>query len=78
MEISRIEGQNNLLKLLQALDAVEADEKGDGSEDAEAAVDGTPEGWDAADWAGDEGEGNDGDARDYAELEHPLVADGIA
>jgi hypothetical protein len=47
-EISRIEGQNDLLKLLQALDALEADEKRYGSEDAEAAVDGTPEGRDAA------------------------------
>jgi hypothetical protein len=77
-EISRIEGQNDLLKLLEALDAVEADEKGDGSEDAEAAVDGTPEGRDAAEGAGDEGERNDGDASDHAELEHPFVADGIA
>ena len=51
--------------------------KRDGSEDAETAVDGTPEGRNAADWAGDEGERNDADAGDYAELEHPFVADRI-
>jgi hypothetical protein len=76
MEISRIEGQNDLLKLLQALDAIEADEKGDGSEDAEAAVDETPSERNAQDRAGDDGEGNDRDAGDDAELEDPLVADG--
>ena len=57
---------------------MEADEKGDRSEDAEAAVDDTPEGRDAADWTGDEGERDDGCASDHAELEHPFVADGIA
>jgi hypothetical protein len=57
---------------------VEADEEGDRSEDAEAAVDDTPDGRDAADWAGDEGERDDGCTSDYAELEHPFVADGIA
>ena len=46
------------LKLLEAFDPVEADEKRDGSEDAEAAVDEPPEGRDTADWASDEGEGN--------------------
>ena len=78
MKIFRIEGQNDLLKLLEALDAMEADEKWDGSEDAEAAVDGAPERRDSAHLAGDEGEGNDGDAGDYTELKHPLIADGIA
>jgi hypothetical protein len=57
---------------------VEADEKGDRSEDAEAAVDDTPEGRDAAEWAGDQGERDHGEASDHAELEHPFVADGIA
>lgn len=78
MEISRAESQNDLLKLLQALDAVEADEKGDGSEDSEAAVDETPGEGNAAKRAGEEGEGNDSDAGDDAELENPLVADGVA
>jgi hypothetical protein len=78
MEISRIEGQDDLLKLLQALDAVEADEKWDGSEDSEAAVDETPGERNASEWPSDEGEGNDRDAGDYAKLEDPLVADGVA
>ena len=78
LKVLRVEGQNDLLKLLEALDAVEADEQRDGSEDAEAAVNDAPEGRDVADWAGDESEGNDGNAGDYAELEHPFVADGIA
>ena len=59
-------------------DAVEADEEGDGSEDAEAAVDETPGEWDVTELAGDESEGDDGDAGDDAELDYPLVADGIA
>ena len=78
IEISRIEGQNDLLKLLEVLDAAEADEKGDGSEDAEAAVDETPGEGNASERAGDEGEGNDCDAGDDAELKDPLVADGVA
>lgn len=76
--VDRIEGQDNLLKALKMFYAVEADEKRDGSEDAEAAVDETPGEGNAADWAGDEGEGNDRDAGDDAELEDPLVADGVA
>jgi len=78
MEISRIEGQDDLLKLFQSLDAVETDEKWDGSEDSKAAVDETPGERNASDRAGDEGEGNDCDAGDDAELENPLVADGVA
>ena len=78
MEVSRTEGQNNLLKLLEALDTVEADEKRDGTEDAEATVDQTPGEGNASELAGEEGEGNDGDAGDHAKLEDPLVADGIA
>ena len=65
------------MKLLEALDSVKADEKRDGSEDAEAAVDDAPKRRDAADRASDESEGNDGDAGDQAELEHPFVADWI-
>jgi hypothetical protein len=78
LKIFRIEGQNDLLKLLEALDAMEADEKWGGSENAEAAVDGAPDGRDSAHLASDEGEGNDGDAGDYTELEHPLIANWIA
>lgn len=78
MKVLRIEGQNDLLKLLEAFDAMEANEKWDGSEDAETAVDDAPERRDAAHLAGDEGEGNDRDAGDHAELKHPLIADGIA
>lgn len=78
MEISRIEGQDDLLKLLQAFHAVEADEKWDDPKDSEAAVDETPGERNASEWPSDEGEWNDSDAGDYAELEHPLVADGVA
>ena len=78
IEISGIDGQNDLLKLLEVFDPVEADEKGDGSEDAEAAVDETPGEGDSSGLAGDEGEGNDRDAGDDAELEDPLVADRVA
>ena len=66
------------MELLQALDAIEADEKGDGSENAEAAVDEAPGQGDASDGAGDKGERNDRDAGDQAELEDPLVADRVA
>lgn len=59
-------------------DAVEADEEGDGSEDTEAAIDETPWERDATELAGDECERDDGNAGDDAELDHPLVADGIA
>ena len=59
-------------------DSVETDEKGDGSEDAEAAVDETPGEGDASEWSGDESERNDCDAGDDAELKDPLVADGVA
>ena len=57
---------------------MEADEKGDGSDDAEAAVNETPGEWDATEWAGDEGKRDHGDAGDHAELEHPFVTDRIA
>ena len=53
-------------------------EKRDGSEDAETAVDQTPERRDATERPGDQSEWNDRDAGDYAELENPLVADGVA
>jgi len=62
----------------KVFDAVETDEKGDGTEDAEAAVDETPGEGDASEWSGDEGQGNDCDAGDDAELKDPLVADGVA
>jgi hypothetical protein len=78
IEICRIEGQNDLLKLLEVFDAVEADEKGDGSEDSEAAVDEAPGEGDASDLTGDEGEGNNRDASNDAELKNPLVADWVA
>jgi hypothetical protein len=64
-------------ELFEGFDTAEAEEQGDGSEDAEATVDEPPEGWDAAQRAGDEGEGQDRNAGEDAELEHPLVADGI-
>ena len=48
------------------------------SEDAETAVDQAPEQGDATERAGDQSEGNDRDAGDYAELKNPLVADGVA
>jgi hypothetical protein len=76
--VNRIEGQDDLLKALQVFDSVETDEKRDGSEDAKAAVDETPAQGDASELARDKGEGNDCDAGDDAELEDPLVADGIA
>jgi hypothetical protein len=53
-------------------------ENWDGPEDAETAVDETPEQRDATERAGDQSEGNDSDAGDYAELKNPLVADGVA
>jgi hypothetical protein len=53
-------------------------EKRDDSEDAETAVDQTPEQGDATERTGDQSEGNDRDAGDYAELKNPLVADGVA
>ena len=76
--VSRIQGQDELLELLQALDTIEADEKRNGSEDTEAAVDETPGEGNASDGTGDQGERNDRDAGDQAELENPLVADGVA
>lgn len=76
--VNRIEGQDDLLKTLQVFDAVEADEKRDGPEYAEAAVDETPGQRDPSELAGDKGEGNDRDAGDDTELEDPFVADGIA
>jgi len=78
MVISRIKGQDDLLKVFQVFDAVEADEQGDSSEDAEATVDESPGERDATELAGDEGEGYYGDAGDDTELDDPLVADGIA
>lgn len=59
------------------LDVVEADEEGDGSEDAEAGVDETPGERDAAHRAGDEGERKHADAGDDSELQDPFVADGV-
>ena len=56
----------------------QAGKKRDGSEGAETAVDQTPEQRDATERAGDQSEGNDRDAGDYAELKNPLVADGVA
>jgi hypothetical protein len=53
-------------------------EEREGSEDAETAVDETPEQRDATERAGDQSKGNDRDAGDYAELKNPLVADGVA
>ena len=76
--VNRIEGQDDLLKTLQVFDAIEADDKRDDSEDPEAAVDETPGQGDASELARDKGERNDCDAGDDAELEDPLVADGIA
>lgn len=76
--VDRIEGQDDLLKTLQVFDSVEADEERDGPEDPEAAVDKTPGQGDASELARDKGEGNDRDAGDDTELEHPLVADGVA
>jgi hypothetical protein len=78
MVISRIEGKDDLLKVFQVFDAVEADEEGDGSEDTEAAIDETPGERDATELTSDECERDDGNAGDDAELDHPLVADGIA
>ena len=75
--VDRIEGQDDLLKTFQVFDSVEADEKRDGPEDPEAAVDETPGQGDASELARDKGKRNDRDAGDDAELEDPLVADGI-
>jgi hypothetical protein len=63
---------------LETLYEAEADEERDSSKDAEAAVDETPERRDAAERSGDEGEGKDAGAGDYAELKHPFVADRVA
>ena len=63
-----------IFRLLETVDETQTDEKRDGSEDAETAVNETPEQRDATERAGDESEGNDRDAGDYAELKHPSVA----
>ena len=70
--------QWGLFKVLDEADFLQADEKRDRSEDAEAAVDETPGAWNAADWTCDEGERNDGGAGDDAELKYPFVADRVA
>ena len=62
---------------MEAADSAEADEKGNDSEYAKAAVNETPERGNAAEWTGDESQGNDGDAGDHAKLKYPLVADRI-
>ena len=67
-----------IFRLLETVDETQTDEKRDGSEDAETAVNETPEQRDATERAGDESEGNDRDAGDYAELKNPPVADGVA
>ena len=56
---------------------MEADEERDDADDTEAAVDETPPGWNAAYWSGDEGQRNYTGTGDDAELEYPLVADGV-
>ena len=56
---------------------MEADEERDDSHYAEGAVNQAPVGWYSADRAGDEGEGDDSDAGDDAELDDPLVTDGV-
>ena len=60
------------------LAALEADEKRNASENSEAAVDKTPGEGDASDGTGDQGERNHRDAGDQAELEDPLVTDGVS
>jgi hypothetical protein len=62
----------------ETVDETQTDEKRDGSEDAETAVNETPEQRDVTERAGDESEGNDRDAGDDAELKNPPVADGVA
>ncbi len=61
----------------KSFDVAKADEERDGSEDAEAGVNEPPQGWDATERAGYESEGKHSQAGDKAELENPLVADGV-
>ena len=68
-------------RILEALDLfggaageIERDE----ADDAEGAIDQAPPDGDAADFAEDEGVGNDEEARDDAEVDDPEIADGIA
>ncbi len=63
--------------VFQLSDFSQADEEGHGSEDAEAAVHEPPEGWDAAERTRDQRQRQDADARENAELENPLIADGV-
>jgi hypothetical protein len=67
-----------LTPLLDLADVAEADEEGDDADDAEATVDKAPPGRDSAERAGDQGEGQNAEAGDYAEYQYPLVANGIA
>ena len=63
--------------VLEIADVAEADEERDHADYAEAAVDEAPVGRDSADGTGDQGERNDSDAGDDAELQDPFVADWI-
>jgi len=58
-------------------DVVEADEEGDDAENSEGAVDETPVRRYSTDGARNKGQRNDASAGDDAELEYPLVADGV-
>src|SRR5947209_1718957 len=51
--------------------------EGDWAEEAEGEVEEGPVEGDAGEGAGDEGEGDDGGAGEEAEVEDPLVADGV-
>lgn len=63
-----------LFRCLEPIYQAEADEQRDGPEYAETAIDKAPEKRNAADWPGDKGEEDNGDAGDDAELKYPLVA----
>lgn len=55
----------------------EADEKRDGSDDAEGAIDESPEERNPAEGAGDEGQSKNRGAGDHSELQDPLIANRI-
>jgi len=63
--------------VFELADVVEADEERDDADHAEAAIDETPVRRYAADGSGDESKGDDTCAGYQAELEYPLIADGI-
>src|ERR1700679_423832 len=72
------EAFSNTLKLLQLRRPFAAEQHRHEAEDAEGAIDQAPPEGDAAQTAEGEGEGDDEDAGDRAEIEQPLVADGVA